>query len=98
MNTPGSRAELESMGFSFQKRCPCKAPECGATLEWWQAASGRWVPFRLHPSGKLFQHTDECPGRHHFRGKRAEEKPLIEKPKAEPKKKPAPEPQGVLFR
>jgi hypothetical protein len=98
MNPPGSREELEAMGFTLERRTTCKAEPCGATLEWWRAPSGRWVPFRLHPrTGKLIQHSDECPGKYQFRGKRAEEKPAPEKPKPEPKKKAEPVVQGSLF-
>ena len=99
MNTPGSREELEAMGFTFERRTSCQAEPCGATLEWWRAPSGRWVPFRLHPgTGKLIQHTNECPGKEQFRAKPKQEKPVAEKPKEQPKKKAEPEPQATLFR
>ena len=95
MNPPGSREELEAMGFAFESRTKCRSDRCGATIEFWRGPSGRLVPFRLHPTGKLFQHSDECPDKYQFRGKRTEEKPIPEKPKEKPKKKT--EPQGVLF-
>jgi hypothetical protein len=98
MNTCGSREELEGMGFVLQRRTSCKAPECGATIEWYIGPSGRWTPFRLHPrTGKLIQHTDECPGKGYFRTKRVEEKSVAEKPKEPLKKKAELEPQGKLF-
>ena len=87
MNIPGSREELEGMGFTFQRRTKCGSKLCGATCEWWCSPSGRNVLFRLHPrTGKLIQHSEECPGKKEFQSKPVEEKPVKEvkaKPKAE---------------
>jgi hypothetical protein len=94
MNIPGSRAELEAMGFVFQRRTKCGSEICGATIEWWTGPSNRWIPFRLHPrTGKLIQHADECPGKKEFRTKPVEVK------SAKPEKlKPEPVSQtGRLF-
>lgn len=100
MNQPGSREELEGLGFTFQRRTSCASELCGATIEWWTGPSNRWVPFRLNPrNGKLTQHAEECPGRKEFRGKPVEEKPtrLEKQQKAVTERKEKVVPQRSLF-
>jgi len=99
MNSPGSRAELEAMGFTLQSRTRCRSKLCGATIEFWRGPSGRLVPFRVNPrNGLLVQHSDECPGKHEFaRQEVRAEKPVAEKPKEQPKREKELQPQGRLF-
>lgn len=100
MNQPGSRKELEGMGFTLERRTSCSSKRCGATVEWWKGPSGRYVPFRVNPrNGELIQHTNECPGKEEFRGKPVEEKPsrLEKQQKAVEQRKEKAVPQGRLF-
>jgi len=95
---PTSRQGLEAMGLTFQRRTKCGGAICGATIEWWTASSGRWIPFRLHPKGLLIEHTEECPDKKQFRQKPAEEKePKLAKQQAAVKQRKEKIESGRLF-
>lgn len=92
MNAPGSREELEQMGFTFERRARCPGPRCGATIEFYRRVPGPQVAFRVSlRTGKLIQHADECPD-----AKQVKKNPVEEKI-SRPVKRKAEAPQRSLF-
>lgn len=98
---PRSRTELESKGWSFERRGRCSGKTCLATIEWWRSPAGRWIPleqtFKTDPN-MLVAHHVMCPDVADFKQKPAAEKLAKEPKPAKPvKQKPEKVPQGKLF-